>query len=64
MQEENKEFWKTNIELSNTIRVMRMELGSLKEMKEKYEDKNKTLSILFERGYRNEHGLPIKEHEE
>ena len=43
---------------------MRMELGSLKEMKEKYEDKNKTLSVLFERGYINEHGLPIEEHEE
>ena len=41
-----------------------MELGSLKEMKEKYEDKNKTLSILFKRGYINEHGLQIKEHEE
>ena len=64
IQEENKEHSKINKELSNTIRIMRMELGALSEIKEKYEDQRKALAVLFERGYINEDGLPIDEHEQ
>ena len=63
MQEENKEHSRANKELSNTIRVMRTELGVPNEKKEKYEEQNKTLSVLFERGYINEDGLSIEDHE-
>ena len=40
-----------------------MVLEALSQIKEKFEDQRKTLAVLFERGYINEDGLLIDEHE-
>ena len=42
---------------------MRTELGVLNEIKENYEEYNKTLPALFIRGYINDDVLSIKDHE-
>ena len=62
--EENKDHTRANKELSNTIRVMKRELENYNEMKEKIEDQNKTLAILFEKGVINNRGQLIEDSEE
>ena len=58
--EENKDLTKTYKELLNTIRVMRKELEQYNEIKDKFEDQNRTFSVLYEKGIINEDGQLIE----
>ena len=64
IQEENKEFTKANKELKYTIQSLEKELEEFDELKDSLSKQNKTLGVLFDRGYIDEEGNPLEEFKE